>query len=185
MGSSAVILFMLFALFLEGCAPNAVSYYRPEVDGGRVLKRHCVLTESIVEFNLPDANGRLHVRAWADNGKYVNQVSLFFSGKAWREIHFTSADFLIRDVENHSTLNASSIIVYKADGIFNLTTEPYLAPPERSGLFRFHVQINVSRPLPNNFELLSPPIAIDGEEIVFPIIRFERKQWIGVSPFNC
>lgn len=185
MGFYAAILCTLFALLLEGCAPNAVTYYRPVVDGGKVLKPHCVPTESIVEFNLPDANGRLHVRAWANNGKYVNQISLFFSGKAWGEIHFTSTDFRIRDIEKQLTLSASSTLAYKSDGMSDLTTEPYLAPPERPGLFRFQVQINLSQPLPNNFELLSPPIVIDGEEIVFPIIRFEQKQWMGVSPLNC
>jgi hypothetical protein len=178
-------LLTLFALLLEGCAPNAFTYYRPVVDGGKVLKPHCVPTESIVEFNLPNANGRLHVRAWADNGKYVNQIALFFSGKAWREMHFTSTDFRIRDLEGNTILSASSVMAYKADGIVSLTAEPYLAPPERPGLARFHVQINSHRPLPNSFELLIPAVVIDGEEMTFPVLRFEQKQWLGISPFNC
>jgi len=144
-----------------------------------------VPTESIVELDLPDTNGRLHVRAWADNGKYVNQIVLFFSGKAWREIHFTSTDFRIRDLDENSTLRASSVTAYKADNIASLTTEPYLAPPERPGLPRFHVQIRSDRPLPNNFELLSPTIVIDGEEMKFPVMQFKKKQWMGISPFNC
>jgi len=181
----AACLFTFFALLLEGCVPNAVTYYRPVVDGGKVLKPHCVPTESIVEFNLPNANGRLQVRAWADNGKHVNQIALFFSGKAWREIHFTSTDFRIRDLEDKSILSASSVMAYKADSIESLTSEPYLAPPDRPGLPRFHVQINLHRPLPNSFELLSPSIVIDGEEIKFPVIRFEQRQWMGISPFNC
>ena len=80
------------------------------IDGGTVLKRHCVPTESIVEFNLPGANGHLHVRAWAENGKYVNQIALFFSGKAWREIHFTSAAFQIRNLEENTISSTSSIV---------------------------------------------------------------------------
>ena len=176
---------MLFALLLTGCAPNAVTYYRPVVDGGKVLKRHCVPTESIVEFNLPDADGRLHVRAWAENGKYVNQIALFFSGKAWREIHFTSADFRIRNLEENLIQSASSVVAYKADGMANLTPEPYLAPPEKPGLARFQVQINSDRPLPDSFELLSPTVVIDGQRIIFPAIRFEKKLWMGISPFNC
>ena len=181
----AAWLLTLFALLLEGCVPNVVTYYRPVVDGGKVLKPHCVPTESIVEFNLPNINGRLHVRAWADNGNHVNQIALFFSGKAWREIHFTSTDFRIRDFEEKSILTASSVLAYKADSIGNLTAEPYFAPPVRPWLSRFQVQINSNRPLPNSFELLSPTIVIDGEEIKFPVIRFEQKQWIGISPFNC
>jgi hypothetical protein len=26
---------------------------------------------------------------------------------------------------------------------------------------------------------------IDDEEIEFPTIHFERKVWVGISPFNC
>ena len=80
---------------------------------------------------------------------------------------------------------ASSVMAYKADSIESLTSEPYLAPPERPGLPRFHVQINLHRPLPNSFELLSPTVVIDGEEIKFPVMRFEQRQWMGISPFNC
>jgi hypothetical protein len=181
----AIVLCMLFALALSGCTPNAVKYYRPMVDGGKVLKPNCVPTESITEFALPDTNGRLHVRAWANNGRHVKQISLFFAGNAWSEIHFTSADFRIRDTEKHSVMSASSVLAYKSDGMSKLTAEPYLAPPERPGLFRFHVQINLLDTLPNNFELQSPTIIIDGEEIKFPIIQFQQKQWIGISPLNC
>lgn len=151
MKSYAAILFMLLVFFLAGCAPNAVWYYRPAVDGVKLLKRHCITIESIVEFNLPNINGRLHVRAWADNGKYVNQIALFFSGKAWREIHFTSSNFQIRNLEDNSILSALSVMAYKADSIVSLTTEPYLAPPEKPGVPRFQVQINSRRPLPNSF----------------------------------
>lgn len=181
----AVIPCMIFMLSISACTPNAVKYYRPMVDGGKVLKPHCVPTESILEFALPDKNGSLRVRAWANSGKHVNQISLFFSGKAWSEIHFTSTEFQIRDIEKHVIVSASSVLAYKSDGMSTLTVEPYLARPERPGLFRFQVQINLPDALPNNFELLSPAIVIDGEEMVFPIIRFEQKQWMGISPLNC
>lgn len=175
----------LFALVLEGCVPNAVTYYRPVVDGGKVLKPHCVPTESIVEFNLPGANGHLHVRAWADNGKRINQIALFFSGNAWREVRFASTHFQIRDLEENTVAGASSIMAFKSDGKIKLITEPFLAPPERPGLPRFHVQVNSQRPLPKRFELLVPAVVIDGEEMSFPVIRFEQKLWLGISPFNC
>jgi len=181
----ATTLYMLFVLSLAGCTPNAVTYYRPVVDGGMLVTPHCVPTKSIIEFVLPKANSRLHVRAWANNGKNVNQISLFFSGKAWSEIHFASTHFQIRDVERQVITDASSVLAYKSDAISDLTVEPYLAPPERPGLFRFHVQINSADPLPENFELLSPSIIIDNEEIPFPLLRFEQKRWVGISPFNC
>jgi hypothetical protein len=81
--------------------------------------------------------------------------------------------------------DASSVIAYISDSTSNLTTEPYWAPPERPGLFRFHVQINSSDPLPSDFELLVPSIIVDGETIKFPSIRFEQTQWFGISPLNC
>jgi hypothetical protein len=180
-----MICFALLASSLNACVPNAVTYYRPVVEGGKLLTPHCVPTESIVEFNLPDANGRLHIRAWANNGKHVHQISLFFSGKGWRMLHFTSTHFQIRDIGNHAFLDIASVLAYKSDSITDLTTEPYPAPPERTGLSRFHVQINSSDPLPDRFELLSPSIVIDGDAIVFPPIRFEQKHWFGISPLNC
>ena len=179
------ILFALLVSSLGGCVPNAVKYFRPMVDGGKLLTPHCVPTESIVEFHLPDDNGCLHIRAWANNGKHVHQISLFFSGKGWNTLHFTSTHFQIRDIENHVLIDASSVLAYKSDSIDSLTTEPYLAPLERPGLSRFHVQINSSDPLPDRFELLSPSIVLDGEVIVFPPIRFEQKYWFGISPLNC
>lgn len=181
----ATLLYMFLVASLSGCVPNAVRYYRPTVDGGKVLTPHCVPTESLVEFNLPITNGRLQVRAWADNGKHINQISLFFSGKEWNTIQFTSTNFQIHDIEKNLIINASSVLAYRSDSISNLTTESYLAPPERPGLFRFHVQINSSDPLPINFELLSPSIVVDGERITFPSILFEQQLWFGVSPINC
>jgi hypothetical protein len=176
---------MFLLASLCSCVPNAVRYYRPTVEGGKVLTPHCVPIESIVEFNLPITNGRLQVRAWADNGKHINQVSLFFSGKAWNMIQFTSTNFHIHDIEKNVIIDASSVLAYGSDSISNLTTESYLVPPERPKLFRFHVQINSSDPLPSNFELLSPSIIVDGEKITFPSIRFEQQLWFGISPFNC
>ncbi len=145
----------------------------------------CVPTESMIEFNLPKPGGRLHVRAWADDGKHVKQVSLFFSGSAWNSIHFVSTDFRIRDVESQRTAAAASVTAYRSNDIAKLTTEPYLAAPERRGLSRFQVQVRMDAPLPDDFELLSPAVVIDGEEIVFPPIRFEKKTWLGISPLNC
>ena len=77
------------------------------------------------------------------------------------------------------------VLVYRSDSTSNLTTEPYMAPAERLGVSRLHVQVNSSDPLPRNFELLSPSIVVDGEIITFPSIRFEQKQWLGISPLNC
>ena len=175
----------LAALVLAGCVPNAVRYYRPSVAGGTTVQRHCVPTPSIVEFELAGNKGSLRIRALADRGKHVNQVSLNFHGRAWSEVHFTSTDFRLRDGAMHLVAGASSVLADTRDGTSPLTTEPYQAPPERPGLSRFDVQIRFSDPLPDTFELLSPPIVIDGRQVDFPPILFQRSTWVGISPFNC
>ncbi len=181
--------FIILCLFLlssiVGCIPNAVTYYRPTSNIGNVLTGHCIPTDSAIEFKLPSHNSHIRVRVWADNGDEIKQVSIFFSGEGWNEIHFTSANFQIHNIENNTITVPSSVIAYKTDGFSNVFTEPYLAPPERPGAFRFQIQINSKNPLPNSFELLSPTIVIDGEDIEFPPIRFDKKQWIGISPLNC
>lgn len=176
---------LLFALLLAACTPNTVTFYRPAVDGGELLRPHCVPTESMIEFDLPEPGGRLRVRAWADNGKQVHQVSLFFMGKGWNELNFTSTQFQIRDIERHQTTDASVVRAYKSDRIEDLTLAPYQAPPERPGLSRFQIQVNSAAPLPEIFDLLSPSIVLDGEVIDFPVIHFELQRWFGISPFNC
>ena len=181
----AGMVLMLVAWPLAGCAPNIVTYYRPAVEGGTIVTPRCVPTESVVEFDLPGAGGPVHARAWANNGRYVNQIDLLFTGKRWKELHFTSTRFQIHDLDKDLFFDASSVLALRPDGLPKLTAEPYRAPPERPGLFRFGVQINSSAPLPDRFELIVPPVVIDGEESAFPTIRFEQKQWLGVSPLNC
>ncbi|MEZ5540566.1 MAG: hypothetical protein R3F42_00830 [Pseudomonadota bacterium] len=181
----ATLLSLLFMLSLAGCVPNSVAYYYPTVDGGALVRPRCVPTDYMIDFALPQNGGRLHVRAWADNGGHVHQIALFFSGNSWNELHFTSTRFRIRDVERHETNDATSVIAYKSEGIGRLTVDPYIAPPERLGISRFHIQINSADPLPAIFDLLSPSLVLDGKEIEFPSIHFEQKRWVGISPFNC
>ncbi|MCB1614680.1 MAG: hypothetical protein KDI30_01575, partial [Pseudomonadales bacterium] len=175
---------LLFA-FLWSCVPNATVYFHPSVENGVVTTPHCVPAESIIDFQLGEGEHRLQVRALADNGDTVHQVALFFGGNHWRSIHFFDTGFVIRDLESHVIITPSSLLAYKVDSIEPLTVEPYLAPAGRPGLSRFSVQINTAEPLPDNFELQSPPAVVDGEQIAFPPIRFERKVWAGISPFNC
>ena len=122
---------------------------------------------------------------WANDGKNINQVSLFFSGAGWTDINFTSTDFRVLDLDRNVKINISSINAHSQDGFNKLQTKPYTAPPKNIGIPRFTVQVRLPDPMPKNFKLSSPTIVIDGEEMKFPSILFEQKTWVGVSPLNC
>lgn len=176
-------LFFLATIMTTACMPNAVSYFQPSVTGGELITAHCVPTSSIVEFE-PEG-GLVTIRTWADNGDHVNQVSLFFYGDSWQRIHFASKNFELLDSEKHTSVPVASLIAYKAESIEALSSEPYLAPPGRLALPRFHVQVNAATALPDNFELQAPPLVLDGKEILLPPIHYEKQVWLGISPFNC
>ena len=179
--------FFFLVLALSGCAPNAVTYYRPAAEGGQVRAQHCVPVESLLDLEIKNAKKSVKIRAWADDGKYINQVYLGFSGGLWSNIKFTSTDFKVIDLDKNITIDSVSVFADKHDGFSKLNTEPYTAPDVRAGLQvpRFSVQVRLPDPMPKNFELSIPSILIDGDEIELPTIRFERKVWVGISPFNC
>ncbi len=168
-------------LMLTGCVPNATSYYRPSMEGGQVLARHCVPTESIVEF------GALPMQASASDGNNALFVSLSLPSKrptqtAWQTFHFATPDFRVRDLESGATVEGLSVRVLRDDGSDSLL-EPY-RPPRPSG-WLYSVDVKLPGPPSAKFELLIPALVIDGHEVRYPPIRFERKTWVGISPFNC
>jgi len=182
-----LVLFSFLVLALSGCAPNAVTYYRPAADGGQVRARNCVPVESLLDLEIKNTHKSIEIRAWADDGKHINQVYIGFSGELWSNINFTSTDFKVIDLDRNITIEILSVFADKHDGFTKLNTEPYTAPHLRAGLQipRFSVQIRLPDPMPKNFELSIPSVVIDGDEIELPTIRFERKVWVGISPFNC
>ena len=178
-----IISYTILATALSGCLPNAVTYYQPSVDGGQLRAGRCVPTKSLVDFTVRNSREYMPIRAFADNGPYVNQVALFFSKGSWERFRFSSTDFWIYDLDKKITIRPSSIRAYSETGFRPLTTEPYSLKDGRLPVSE--IQITLTERLPANFELLSPSIVIDDEEIEFPTIHFERKVWVGISPFNC
>lgn len=178
------ILYAILAMAFSGCLPNAVTYYRPSVEGGQLRQPRCVPTKSLVDFTIGNSRKYLLIRALSDNGKHVHQVALFFSDGSLEKFHFASTDFRIFDLDKKIMLRPSSVVAYLKSGQGALTTEPYYLKAGK-GPVLLSVQINVPGMLPANFKLLSPSIVIDGEEIALPVIHFERKVWVGISPFNC
>lgn len=174
----AAILVMLIPA-LSGCVPNAVSYYRPAVEGGRTLSGKCVPIDSTVDLQL----GLMPVRAGVSRG----HVFLALSGIPGRTIQFSSDEFKFRDLKTNRTLEPRSIEVYRDDGSKNLTVPyPQAGPGKTSrGGMSFWIHVNLPDPIPDNFELIGPAVIVDGVEESFPVIRFEHKLWMGISPFNC
>jgi len=177
------LFYTMLAITLSGCVPNAVTYYQPSVDGGQLREGRCVPTKSLLDFTIRNSHEYMPIRILADNGPYVHQVALFFSKGSWERFRFSSTDFRIYDLDKKITIRPSSVMTYLENGSRPLTTELYSMKDGKLPVSE--IQITLTAKLPANFELLSPSIVIDGEEIEFPKIHFERKVWIGISPFNC
>ena len=146
----------------------------------------CVPTDSMLDFEIKNTRSSVKIRTRAGG----NLVYLGFSGNLWSSINFTSIDFMIRDLEKNTTMQPLSVHAHEHDSYGPLQTGPYVAPPnspvaQAANLPRFSVDINFAEPMPKHFELVSPSILVNGEEIEFPSIRFEKKLWMGISPINC
>lgn len=186
MTRNTFILHLFLVLAISGCTPNAVIYYRPAAEGGHVLAKHCVPVESLLDLEIKTNHSNIIIRAWADDGEYINQVYLGFSGGLWNNIKFTSTKFKVIDLDRNVVIEPLSIFADKDDGFTKLNTGLYAVPKKPlAKMPNFSVQIRLPEPMPENFDLSIPLIIIDGNEIVLPNIQFQRKVWVGISPFNC
>lgn len=186
LGRRLGISYLLLLPLLTACLLNATTYYRPSAERGRVTQNRCVPTESNIEFPV----GPLNVGAYAVEGQrdviatltLPTQPAPNATGQpAWRSLRFSSGDFAIRDLDRNTVHKALRVRAFRNDQSDSLTA-PYHANPGRS---YFWVDVYVPNPAPKNFELSSPPLVIDGQEWPIPVLRFERKTWAGISPFNC
>ncbi|MDE2606757.1 MAG: hypothetical protein KGL68_12640 [Burkholderiales bacterium] len=164
-----------------GCTPNATTYYRPSMPGGQVLAGRCVPTESAVAF------GALPMEARVVEGQIGWFVVLSLPSRrpaqlAWRTFHFAAADFRVRDPASGITTPALPINVLRDDRRDSVV-EPY-SPAQGAG-WLYSVDVRLAGPPPERFELLLPPVVIDGAQVRYAPILFERKVWVGASPFNC
>jgi hypothetical protein len=173
----------ILSVILAGCMPNPVSYYRPTVEGGKLSTPHCVPTESLMDFTLGSRH-RLPIRVLADDGPHVRQVALFFKRGSWNRFHFVSADFRIRDLDKQVMIRPAAVRLFTEKGIEPLTAAPFAVPATDKPVL-IHMQITLPGNMPDRFDVLSPDIVIDGEQIPFPVMHFERKTWMGISPMNC
>ncbi|AOV17645.1 hypothetical protein BJI67_11765 [Acidihalobacter aeolianus] len=92
--------------------------------------------------------------------------------RTWKSFHFASDCLAAHNLTNHTTLDHL----------------PYSGPDKAltaPATKRYFLQITLPGSTPDRFELLSPPLMIDGKTWPFPPIRFEYELWIGILPFNC
>jgi hypothetical protein len=183
MNPGALLVAAILSVMLAGCTPNAVSYYRPTVEGGKLSTPFCVPTESLMDFTLGSRH-RLPVRVLADDGPHVRQVALFFRRGSWERFHFVSTDFRIRDLDKQVIIRPDAVRLFTEKGIEPLTTAPFVLPATNKPVL-IHMQVTLPGKMPDRFEVLSPDIVIDGKQMPFPVMRFERKTWMGISPMNC
>lgn len=171
---------------LTGCVPNATTYYRPSYEGGRVGTGHCVPTESHLFFQVGPA--ALRATGSYDGSVVILEVlSQFHSQREhlplsdWKVLRFTTGTFAVRDLDSGVTTQNLTVRVLRPDKSDSVL-EPY---QQRVGkdVSNFYVEVYLPTPPAKRFDLLSPPIDVDGKEFAFPTIRFEKKLWVGISPF--
>jgi hypothetical protein len=185
--SRALAIAVILLPNLVGCVPNTAIYYRPSAEGGKVVS-DCAGVPRRVELKI----GTLPFSVYATTTRGEGVVSLSFGLKP-REVvefssfSFSSDNFRIRDLSTNFLRRPSSISVYRNDGSESVVA-PYLFPEDtQSALLGapFLISTHFPEGLPRDFELLSPSLILDGIERGFPVIHFERKPWVGISPFNC
>ena len=168
-----------------GCViPNAKTYYRPSVEGGRVIAVHGDPVESQVEFSVGTLPVIVTSTIRHSNRRLV--ASLILKPLPGQTIHFTSDHFQIHDTEHGLNMPVVSVLAFERKGSTSPTI-PYkiqVRPLAARALQFLFIDIHVADTQPASFELLSPSIMIDGVETTFPVIHFQRKTWVGISPFN-
>ena len=164
----------LLFIVLVGCVPNATTYYRPTVDiESTHEKSHCVPTEKYVHFNIKTKNQTLKIRGYGST--YPTSSGEFSEGQFvitgnWQEIKYKNDEFYLIDPDSSTKTKAIKIYGdvhdYKNKSSFNSGA----VFPRQKG---------------DSFDVIFPPLLIDGEEVELPILHIEKKIWMGISPFNC
>lgn len=162
---------------LAGCIPGGARYYRPTMTGGETVKHYCEQTPSVVNFRIGPLPGHALARKTPGGTVVFLELGAYLPARktpprAWESFHFVSDRFAARNLTKHTTLD-------------NL---PYQGPDETltsPATKRYFLQITLPGSTPDRFELISPPLVVDGKKWPFPPIRFEYQLWIGILPFNC
>lgn len=173
--------FLFLAAGLAGCTPNAANYYRPSVEGGQIVTGRCVPLPSRTEFTID----YVRITAFVNEVRGQQFVSLHINPFPMQTVRFVSERFELRDIMQGKPIPVASVTVFRHDRE-NALTESY--PKKDAALAArpyFNVLVYMGDQSAEAFELHSPSILVDGEERRFPVIRFKRETWVGISPVNC
>lgn len=172
---------LLSCIPLSGCVPNVATYYRPAVDGGRLSAGGCVPAKSVVTFGVLPLEARV-VEGARDWFVLLDIVAPEGAPAQWQSFRFETAEFRVRDTATGVVLDGPAITVRRDDRVDTVEV-PYRRAA--TGRPAWSVELMWPGRPPRRFELLFPPAAIDGVSTRFPRVRFERRTWVGASPFNC
>ncbi|MEJ2479027.1 MAG: hypothetical protein P8Y78_02400 [Acidihalobacter sp.] len=168
---------LTLGMLLAGCVPGGTLYYHPSMAGGKTVKHYCEQTPSVVNFQLGSLPGHALARKTKNGTVVLMELGSYFlprntPPRTWKTFHFATDRFAARDLVRNVTL---SDLPYRGPDA------PLASPATK----RYYLQIDLPKSTPDRFELISPPVVVDGHEWPFPPIRFEYKLWIGIVPFNC
>lgn len=161
-------------IVMSGCLPNATMYYRPTVDVDSTHeKSHCVPIEKYVHFRINTAAQVLRVRGYGDSyshshaegteGQYVIYGN-------WKEIKYKNDDFYLAIPGSNDKIKPK---------------KTYGERHNYEGYSMFNSGAVFPKQDSDSFDVVFPPLLVDGEEIELPILHVKRTIWAGISPFNC
>lgn len=176
-------------LLAAGCAPNLLSYYRPEVPGLDPLRGGCGLkmedglrldatgVELVLSY-LPAAGER-------QSGLYMN-----IRVPARRRFAFANTAFSLHEEPGGAPIPVLSLDVLRDDGQRSVTA-PYdagdvaLDDPGRANLRWYSLIVRTPDLDIPAFKVQWPPVIVDGATVTLPPVHFRRTTTMGIGPLNC
>jgi len=149
-------------------------YYRPTVDVDSTHeKSHCVPTEKYVHFNIQTKGGLLKVRGHGDSYSYSyaeGTEGQYVIYGTWREIGYKDDGFYL-------TISGSNEKIKPK--------KTYGEKYERDGNSMFNSGAVFPKQDSESFDVIFPPLVVDGEVVELPVLHVKKTIWAGISPFNC
>jgi hypothetical protein len=172
----------LIVVVLAGCYPAMTSYYQPSAMGGVLQKSKCTEMESVMRLNA----GNLKVNARVEHVRGKAYVGLILEPPVAKTMRLSSDRLLLRDSDTRQLIAVRGI-TRTGDGENRALTEPFrYEEGERRKSPWIWLRLEVDDLERHSvFELETPPIWVDAVAQQVPVIRFERKTWTGMAPFNC
>lgn len=158
------------------------TYYQPSATGGVLQKSKCTEMESLVRLNA----GNIKVNARVEHVRGKAYVGLILEPPVAQTMRLSSDRLLLRDSDTRQLI-AVREITRTGDGEGRALTEPFRyeeGERRKSPWIWLRLEVDDLERHPA-FELETPPIWVNDVVQQVPVIRFQRKTWTGMAPFNC